>query len=603
MGKEKGWIAKTVGAVSALSILTVVYFIVELLINTSIVGQLGISSDALIAETMELWGKIIAGIGLALMVTRYRWPALVIRVNKPSVINKEIYKDFLKICLITIPLSYVAQEALIYHVVHNSSDEDRNKAILISATHGTVVPFYVPKGDSSNRYDINEFVMLGYPVSRFITGDGHDYWKSKKHEAEWRQECTDASATTLQIENKTQKVFFQYKALLSNFDEDLYKQVVKDHYSCSLDDNQYLRSWTAGTLDQSHLLYEAYEAIYKPAITEYERKEKYARGSQKAEMNKKWREYMDEQYGFKTTIKPDTSYQKMFYFFKHPDTRRLYAEKTGIKDIYPEDADFRDKARAKLKKDLPGLVIPAYISSTGERSEQSKELTDNEIAEQGKTAYKAIVMPMIALGLSAFFLILNVIAVINSAVQQHINNKRIERQQQKLMIRRSARIAREEHQNAHYENFGLYAPPEALPTHKKIKNWLNRFNILEMPLLRSQKRNKVRAFLNKHFEGYKWSGLTRNVSDFIDAPLGFCLRYLSLKAFFIAAMAWFLLWPTIQYGEEYKAFENTKFEQASKWLYYHESNLIEAYELPSKIGNNAGHTEVSEVDNQSIQNK
>ena len=60
-----------------LIILTVVYFVIEIIVNFSVYRQLSISSDRFTAETMEFWGKGIAGVGLALICTRF----LLIKTN------------------------------------------------------------------------------------------------------------------------------------------------------------------------------------------------------------------------------------------------------------------------------------------------------------------------------------------------------------------------------------------------------------------------------------------------------------------------------------------------------------------------------------------
>lgn len=578
----------------ALIKLTLAYFVIELIVNTSVYGQLSGSSDMLMAEVMEFWGKIIAGLGMGLLITRYQ---LAKRLKQNHInTNAHIYKTFLRACLVAIPLSFILQESLIYYVTNQASDEDRNKAILVSATHNTMVPFYVPP-HPGDWHDLNPLDMLIYPASRFMTDQSYRYWRSKGNEIKSSAVCSEASIDTLGITSDTDKVFFQYKAMLAGFDEAFYKQVIKDYYICAFEDKNYFINRTSGNLNQKRMLDETYDKLYNPAVDEYIKHKDYSFGRKKAKKlaDERWREYMDEIYGFKTTIKPIAMYHEIegfrqgrYYFYDHPDTRRYYAEKTGITDIYPVDDNFREMARQKIKENLPGRVIPAYISTTGERSEVSKELTDEEISEQGKTAYKAIVMPMIALGLSGFFLILNIILVINTSIQNFIIKERSILSDKKDAKRIAKYYAEGDRRHAEraeeYRQLMGEVPLKPKSKYKAIflrcKSIPTKLNILEIPLLNNKQSQKLSEYLCKtHL------GRTKHdrVMQFIDKPIIQALDFLSFRAFFVTAIVWLLFWPSIQQGEEYNVFEGAKFEQTSKWLYYHESNLILVYDTSYKV--------------------
>ncbi|WP_339343267.1 hypothetical protein [uncultured Psychrobacter sp.] len=545
--KPKAKPNKPLVAGRALIVLTLIYFVIELIINASVYGQLSGSSDMLMSEVMEFWGKIIAGLGIGLLITRYQ----LAKRTKQNYINTNgyIYKTFLLICLATIPLSFVLQESLIHYVTSQASDEDRNKAILVSAAHNTMVPFYVPS-KHNDWHNLNPLDKLVYPASRFMTRRSYWYWESKGADMESSLPCSIASTASIGATNDTDKVFFAYKTMLTSIDEDFYKQVIKDHYLCAFEDERYFTNRTSGTLNKKDLLREAYRTRYNPAVEKYTKYTagKFGRKTAKKIADDEWRKRMDEVYGFKTTIKPVPLYHEMkgikpgeSYFYDHPDTRRYYAEQTGIKDLYPIDEDFPVLARKKLKENLPDQIIPAYISTTGERSEASKELTDEQIVEQGKKAYKAIVMPMIALGLSCFFLILNMILAINGVVD-------------KFVIKKLA--------------------GDASKSEKQYIERLDTLNIFNKPIFSDARVYKEYEFMrDNHFN----KTLQRTVLKFMYNPIVYPLKCLSLKAFLIVALAWFIFWPSLQTGQEYEAFEGTSFEQSAKWLYYHESNLIPVY--------------------------
>ena len=490
-GKKTDRPVKLNTAGKSIFVLTLMYFIIELIVNVSIFSQLSSSSDFLMVKVMEFWGKIIAGLGMALIITRYHMERLK-RLNLGHI--AKIYKTFLFSSLITIPLSFAFQEGLIHYLVSKASDADKNKAILVAATHGTVVPFYAAQG-KKDWHNLSPLQMTAYPASRWFTSRGDSFRWSKEKEVESRSPCITVSQSTLGVASDTDKVFFQYKAMLTGVNEALYKEVIKAHYLCAFEDKRYFTNRTAGIISHTSMLWEAYHKVYDPAVEKYLHYTGRSLGRQKTkDADKRWREEMDSIYGFKTTIRPMSSYPKHegdpmgeSYFYEHKDTRRFYAEQTGITDLYPFDDNFVDQAKAKIRDNLPGFMIPAYTSPTGERSEYPKRLTDAQVAEHGDKAYKAIIMPIIALGLSGFFLILNIILMLNTAITRRI----------------------------------------------------------------VKQNNPTVDYIVRH-------------------------------AFLVVALAWFLLWPSLQKGEAYEAFEHAKFEQASKWLYYHESNLIPIYNVGHK---------------------
>ena len=101
--------------------------------------------------------------------------------------------------------------------------------------------------------------------------------------------------------------------------------------------------------------------------------------------------------------------------------RRYYNENAGpdAKGLFPYDANYKENYKAFLISKLPEAVIPTYTDSdtpvVGRRYnlsyKQMEDIPDEEIESAGKLAYKAVVMPIVALGLSAFFLIFNLVTV------------------------------------------------------------------------------------------------------------------------------------------------------------------------------------------------
>lgn len=404
---------------SALIVLTLSYFAIELILNTTVYGMLSYSNDALVTSSMELWGKVIAGLGLALIATRV-WISTRFADGYWSS-NKDTYLAFFWASVVSIPLSFVIQDKLIVHVLKNADTQDFNKAVLINAAHNTLVPVYRFEG-LKETYEPGAFGKLVYPFSRFSTDYRTKYQQNRKLEVAVRGWCADKSAKQLGFESRLEKAFFPYKALLTGFNEDLYKQAIKDHYVCAYNDDQYFDSRSKGNINQIEKLDELFDKYYLPNVIHHQ---KYSI-RKPSNANKEWREVMNRVYGFKTSIKPNTQ----SYFLDHADTRRLYAEKTGITEAYPGDDDFREDGRALIEKGLPGLVLggsymndagykdptPSYMKKARVAAGKYEGITKYQRIEIGVQAYKSIMMPIIALGLSAFFLILNLVLALTSIV-------------------------------------------------------------------------------------------------------------------------------------------------------------------------------------------
>lgn len=521
--------------IPSLVLLTFLYFIVELIVNASIFLQLSGLSDAHLSEAMELWGKIIAGFGLGLLFTRY----IIIRNQKMlAAKNHRVSRGltlifFFLVCIFTIPASFILQNKLISYVVDNSSDEDRNKAILIMATHGTIVPFYSTEHKATKK-------PLSTLDKLFLSFYNEDNRKHGKYSKEALDElaivapCSAIAADSLGITNSVDKAFFPYLSLLSDIDESVYKNTVNDYYSCNFQDRAYLKEHLPKEIARTDVLEKAFREVFVPAVNEYDtyKRYKFSLSRAKAEADKQWREALNEKLGFKTTIKPKYEYG---YFVNHPDIKRWYIKKTGIKDVYPVGESYYNDGLKFVLKNLPALAIPAYIDETGERSELSKKLSDEQISEVGKKAYKAIVMPFIAIGLSAFFLILNTLLAIDMFIKRKILDPLWS---------------------------GVYQ-----------KCFTGRFGLQKIKLLR-----RSPLVLSRYLKNTSLSDLKQaRILEFVESPLIPITRGIILNWFTVLALAWFALWPQAQSGGAYDVLERSRFSTAAKWVYYHESELARVY--------------------------
>lgn len=509
-----------------LIILTAVYFVIEIIVNFSVYRQLSISSDRFTAETMEFWGKGIAGVGLALICTRFL-------LRKPNN-DHTTYGAFFGICLITVPLSFILQTALISYVVDKSSEEDRNKAILITATHGTLVPFF-GVDHWSKKFDISTQEKLIYPFFKWMSYRHELYRGSLLTSLSVTKPCALIMAEKMGITDRADKAFFPYMSFIKDIDEAEYKQVIKDYYLCTYKDEGYFKSYSIGKVDHSLMISKMHMDSFTPAIDRYDEYKQYENNLKEAKKvaDKAWRQAMDEMFGFKTTIKPE---RWTGYFFDHPDVRRMYEEKTGLKNLHPTDKDFKEKAAKYITDNLPESAIPAYKDKSGEPSYQHKELTDEEITKQGKKAYKAIIMPMIALGLSAFFLITNLTLAINAYLTRRFLNKG-----------------------------WLFFRDEIFFRMK----WSILFKLIHKLSPKSSSK-KLGA---NHVDG------SAKIAKSILAACFYSTRFLIRKSFLILAFLWVFVLPLSLNGGAYDDLDSAKYKNTMKWLYFNEGNLIRVYDL------------------------
>lgn len=506
----------------ALIALTVMYFIIEIVVNFSIYKQLSVTSDIFIAESMELWGKIITGLGLGLIATRFA-------INK---FGKNTYITFLACCIVTIPISFGLQTLLINYVVDSAEAEDKNKALLVVATHGTFVPFYntthwIKPPEWTAR---NSFI---YPFGRMRSYKYANFWESRERELRRVSECAQKTSENTGLVKGVDKAFFPYTALLSDINESAYKQMITDYYMCAFEDPKYFEEHTRSTLNQTEIIVNLYYQFYMKAEKEYNTYKDYTRNLKEAKKiaDERWRNAMDAFFGHKTTITPGLI---NLGFSNHPDVKRWYIEKTGITDLYPGDKNFEEDLMDIVEENLPYSAIPAYANATGEQSEQYLELTAEQIDEQGRKAYKAVVMPFIAMGLSAFFLLLNIILLVNFHIEKmvlsHIGPKRF------------------------------------------IKPYVD---YSKKPSLIKRGFGKLVKFMDKL--GFSHKNLVWVYE--LHSQIGYLTKRLFLlKGFFIFVITWFLFWPSFKSGDAYDEMDKSSFNNSAKWIYYHEGNLIHAWD-------------------------
>lgn len=401
--------------------LTIGYFIVEFIINYTIYGQLSHSSNYFTIEAMEVWGKAVTGLGLALIITKLYFS------NKglyTSYVLREAPKStfavFIISCMMTIPFSFWLQNTIIDKIVESSTESQRNQAILMAGTKSALVPHYdisaasYPKGDLK----MDAFDKARYPFRNKESATSAVYITNETLFMDISQNCISSSEAKLGIANSTDKAFFAYNGLNRGVDKDLYKSLIKSYYTCLYNNDAYLAAHNKNIGYPIEPIKKMYKDAYLEADRQYRKNDYYigAKGSKELrnKLKKGWRDEMDKQFGFKTTISPKLTY---IQFAKNYDVKKYYfKEFGGDKDLYPYNINFSEHVKDLILTSLPESAIPTYRGEDGELLGDKTVLTDKEVLASGKQAYKAIVIPIVGMGLSVFFLIFNVIMSVSTIV-------------------------------------------------------------------------------------------------------------------------------------------------------------------------------------------
>lgn len=427
-----------------MGILTLMYFIIEVIINYNIYYQLSTSSNLMAIDSLEFWGKIVTGMGMALVLTRLtvvtpemidRSPHLAEKLRSPS-------KVFRYLCVVCIPFSFFLQHQIINKIVDSSTLDEQNRALLVSTVQRTIVPYYDFSNTSSQVKisPLKPHEKFLYPFnskanSAFNNVD-KDYYTYQHYYRAAYKDCVPASREALGMTDSLNRAFFAYTALkTAPQNADKYKALVKDHYECLLSNNRFLDTHTENVSYGKTMLVQLYENFFLPGSFEWQEGTRFSKDA----ADKEWRKRVDELFGFKTTIQPYTSRDeeaRFSYFTKHPDVKRFYKENaaSSVKGIYPYDPGYAEKKAAVIVDSLPESFIPTYLDySPSDSSETGYEMAERTGTKPpahleqpeaiGRAAYKAVVMPMVGMGLSAFFLIFNIVIFLFSVIKQRTSKK------------------------------------------------------------------------------------------------------------------------------------------------------------------------------------
>ena len=397
-------------------LLTMSYFVVEIILNYTLYKQLASHSNLFTIEVLEIWGQIITGMGAALICTRLYFISSGAYQGYSNIMTP--FKIFRRFCLVTIPLSFLVQHAIISYVVDRGSDENKNNAILITAAKSVLVPHYDYSLASYDTFSIklNIFEKVVYPLRSRAGNTSEAYVEALDYFGDLGSACSQHSEEVLGIKKGMDKALFGFGALMrpSVIDEKQYKALVKDFYRCLYEDKAYSEKHRASTVKPMELRsqYASYSNRSKAYWKELNVAMKKADVPQIRRLRRDWDAAVSERMGFKSTLNPSLSWEA---FARHPDVKRYYLKMAGEGAVYPYGDDWDNFVIEAVTNALPEKALPGYKNSDG--TVNPEDPNNKSKLSSGEEAYKSIVMPIVGLGMSAFFLIFNLFTAISSGVR------------------------------------------------------------------------------------------------------------------------------------------------------------------------------------------
>lgn len=400
----------------SLLILTLLYFFIEVFINHILYNQLSSGSDHFTIEALELWGKIITGLGVALILLKI--------LAATEIMHDRFFSSFVWLCIPGLIISFSLTTFIVNRIVNTAGQGVVNKSHLVLAAKSTLVPHYnfnMASYPTDNLEGLSTFEALLYPFKDKEKTTSLSYVTHKANFNVLAEKCSHIGEEKLGVNTSIDKAFFAISALNSPVDEKFYQSVIKDYYTCLYSDKEYRDNHSKGyaaPTDALKIMFNQYEhASYR-----YNQARKGVRDkSIRNKIDAEWRKEMNQYFGFKTKLWPNKHWD---VFITSNDVKRLYMSRASKNAIYPFDKNYQEVFKEKIVETLPESVMPFYRDEeTMAKHYESMSLMqqddpmafDNDVTIlAGKKSYKAAILPVVAMGLSAFFLVFNVLILVFS---------------------------------------------------------------------------------------------------------------------------------------------------------------------------------------------
>ena len=383
------------------------YIGLEIYFNYRLLEQMSTQTSAYEIKNIENWGRILTGIGLALFLA------------KASLKDAEEHAGtmlirFATACVFTITLSFFLQWLLVKCIVSSASLENKSKALLITQASNTIVPYY---NDNDENHQVKELNLPKEYVQEQQERRKAKYFSKAEPCLQGKQ--------FFQLETKLDRALFPYRTLIQPFDEERLKQPVIRFHDCMLAEQIVKVKTDKISLPSKNELKEQLYVTYKELNTAYqqevnklkrqlERREifiPHARSIEKKQQQE-WIRQSKLAFGAENEISPNYSREK---FMNHPEIN-TYVEKLiqQKKQEKQKIKDIKQQAFEQQKVELFAFYNQhrQFIADLNVDIDENIKIREEDV-KLTEQSYKAMVMPMVALSLSLFFVSLNFISFIS----------------------------------------------------------------------------------------------------------------------------------------------------------------------------------------------
>ena len=379
--------------------ISIIYIFLEIYFNLALVHEFSVESSTDSLNTIEFKGKLLTGLGIGLLILKNNIGAV------EAEVNLEKMPLFLAgLGLAGIFFSFVLNYLLVNGIVAMGSNEDKAKALLITQLNNTIVPFYNNPEDGKDGKDGKISKEEYFNASRLCIEQGYG----------------------AQVYNTLNKLSYSYQKLNKPFKEKEYLDIATDFQKCLIQktlstvfpDRSFDEIPDKNKIKED--LYKEYVKMdekFNEAVAEYNKLKnskndyygmKSRRMAQK--IKSEWKIASRKLFGSRSAVSPNLTKEKLY---KHKDfisTVKSFPDREYAKKQYKLEIEhFHNRSIDKVFYSYE--AHRKYINGIKERTDQFSPDETEDTAKQAKTAYKSIIIPQVILGLSIFFLILNIISL------------------------------------------------------------------------------------------------------------------------------------------------------------------------------------------------
>lgn len=370
---------------------------------------MSIQSSANEIENLEMIGRFISGIGLALIIMKTG-------LNN-SLSTKDYIIGSLSALFMGVIVSFILQSLIVKTIVWSASDEDKVKALLVSQASNTIVPFYADKdhtGDQNNERAIDE-------EQGSETNTDPNHFKKKQYYIN-ANKCSQADQFE-HVDTRIGKALFPYHTMNTPLNEEKLKSSILEFQKCMIDqDQEFLDEKVYGPINKELMEFyskysdEKVEFIAQWTVVRIELKQgkisSETANKRFARLEQNWDRKVKAVFGKNSNVTP---YLNVEGFFNNPDVKK-YIFKATNQNVYYKPND--PKLKQEYMQKLPEIIFASYdhqrhLIKELDVKHHSGYVTPIEYKEQAKEAYKAIIIPMVVLFFSILFLCLNLVSLVS----------------------------------------------------------------------------------------------------------------------------------------------------------------------------------------------